>query len=230
MKFARLAMLAILGSTFLLFGAGRTEAQYGFGTHHDIDITALGGTKFGGSIGFNPPATFTPTEGSPESVDKLPIKSSFDYGGAFDYGIWNGFDAEFKWIRQPTELRAHNVDTGETSDVGPAAIDSYQWGFLWDMRDEEAHLIPFTALGLGFTHFGTNGALTDFSNRFSYSVGGGLKYNLTKHVGLRLDVRYAPSRTTQSNAIYETEFGAVQQTVNNHANQGEANIGVFVHF
>jgi opacity protein-like surface antigen len=163
-------------------------------------------------------------------VDSIPIKSSFDYGVLFDYAIWPGFDAEFMWNRQPTELHAFDASTGSSTKIGPANLDMYQFGAAWELRGEEAKLKPFIALGLGFTHFNTNGALTDFGNRFAYSVGGGVKYEASAHVGLRLDVRFSPTRTTQSDVTYVSEFGEFTERVNNHANQGQANVGVIFRF
>ena len=220
---AKACLLAVLLATAGAFGAAAQRSY---------EITPFGGTKFGGQIGFNPPALFTPTGStSSTAVDYLSIKSSFDYGVLFDYGVWPGFGLEFMWNHQPTELRAHDITTNVTSRVGPASLDMYQWGFLWDFRGEQAKLKPFMAMGLGFTHFNTNGALTDFGNRFSYNIGGGVKYNFNRHVGLRLDVRYSPSRTTQAQVEVVDQFGDVfTQTQNAHAKQGQANLGVLFRF
>ena len=196
------------------------------------ELTPFGGTRFGGQIAFNPPALFAPTGStSSTAVDFISIKSSFDYGVLFDYGVWPGFQLEFMWNHQPTELGAHDLITDVTSPVGPATLDMYQWGFLTEFRGDRAKLKPFVVAGLGFTHFNTNGALSDFGNRFAYNIGGGVKYQFDRHVGLRLDVRYSPSRTTQSQVLVQDQFGDVfTQTQNSHAQQGQANLGVIFRF
>jgi len=196
-----------------------------------FEITPFGGTRFGGQITYNPPATYSPPSGSSESVDYIGIKSSFDYGVYADYQLWTGFEPEFMWNRQPTELRAHNADVGGLTDIGSANLDMYQWGALWEIRGEESKLKPFVVFSLGFTHFGTDGVLTGISNRFSYTVGGGVKYEPNSHVGLRLDVRYSPTHTTQQEGYGEDYFGDLYQTeITNKANQGQANIGVIFKF
>jgi opacity protein-like surface antigen len=218
---------AIVLAVFL-FGLGALNAS-AQSSHHEFEITPFGGTRFGGSIAFNPPATYTSGDSS-ETVDYISIKSSFDYGVYADYSIWPGFQAEFMWNRQPTELRAHNAATGGLSDIGSANLDMYHWGPLWELRGEEAKLKPFIALGLGFTHFGDNGELSGIYNRFSYSIGGGVKYEPNSHVGLRADVRYSPTHTTQQLGYYYTYFGEYEGEVTNHANQGQANVGVIFQF
>lgn len=214
----------------LSFGAVKSEAQYTSYGHHEFEVTPFAGTRFGGTIAFNPAATYTSGSTS-ESVDYIGIKSSFDYGVYADYSIWPGFQAEFMFNRQPTELRAHNADSGGLSNIGAANLDMYQLGPVWELRGEEAKLKPFMALGLGFTHFGSNGVLVGINNRFSYSVGGGVKYEPNGHIGLRADVRYSPTHTTQSSGYEEDYFGDVYAVkVTNHANQGQANLGVIFHF
>jgi opacity protein-like surface antigen len=222
----RVVAVAIFILTVGAFNAG---AQSYSTASRDIEVTPFGGTRFGGSINFSPPAEFTTSSGTSE-VDSIPIKSSFDYGLWFDYGIWPGFQAEFLWNRQPTELRAYDASTNSTSDIGSAKLDMYNWGALWELKGEESKLKPYIAMGVGFTHFNTYGALTNFGNKLSYNIGGGVKYEFNQHFGLRADVRYSPTRTTSQEEEFETYFGPVEENVHNHANQGQANIGVIFKF
>jgi opacity protein-like surface antigen len=227
MRISRCVFAVLL---FLSVAALNTSAQFS-PSGHEFEVTPFGGTRFGGQIQFNPPATYTNGTTS-ETVDYIGIKSSIDYGLYADYSIWPSFQAEFMWNRQPTEFRAHNADTGGLSNIGSANLDMYQFGALWEFRSDEAKLRPFAVFGLGFTHFGDNNILQGMSNRFSYSIGGGVKYNLASHVGLRLDVRYSPTHTTQQNGYaYDYYYGgSVPVTYTNKANQGQANIGVIFKF
>jgi len=208
-------------------GATATLAQ----SKHEFEITPYGGTRFGGRITFNPPATYTNSANQTTTLDYIGLKSSFDYGVDVDYTIWPSFQGEFMWNRQPTELRAHDAVFGGLTDIGSANLDMYQGGILWELHGQEAKLKPFIAMGLGFTHFGTYGVLTGMNYRFAYNIGGGVKYALGSHVGLRLDVRYSPTHTTQQSGYeYDYYYGAVPVTITNKANQGQANIGVIFKF
>ena len=207
-------------------GATATLAQ----SQHEFEITPYGGTRFGGRIRFNPPASYS-NGTQTTTLDYIGLKSSFDYGVDVDYSIWPSFQGEFMWNRQPTELRAHDAVFGGLTDIGSANLDMYQWGVLWELHGEEAKLKPFIAMGLGFTHFGTYGVLTGMNYRFAYNIGGGVKYEPNSHIGLRLDVRYSPTHTTQeSGYAYDYYYGTVPVTITNKANQGQANIGVIFKF
>jgi opacity protein-like surface antigen len=197
-----------------------------------FEITPFAGSRFGGSIDLS-----TSTVGTPV-VDYLNIKSSVSYGAIFDYTLWDNFQPEFMWNRQPTELSAHYPANNSIADVSGTDLDMFQFGFLYSFRRPRAKLKPFIAGGLGFTHFeylsstaAANGLVPDFNNRFSYNLGVGVKYFFNKYVGLRLEGRWSPSRTTSSPQEYCDEFdNCYLANAANHAEQGQANVGLIIRF
>lgn len=202
---------------FLACVAPSARAQKGF------EVTPFGGSRFGGIVGVSSSNTTT-------NFDYLTIKSSVNYGVILDYNLWDNFQPEFMWNRQPTELAGHDVATGIRTDLTSATLDMYQFGFLFSLRSPEARLKPFIVGGLGFTHYGSNGTLY-FTDRFSYNLGIGAKYFFNKHVGLRLEARWSPSRTTTSPQEYCDQFGfCYQANAANHAEQGQANLGIIFRF
>lgn len=221
----RLQRMAWIGLLALLGGASSARAQYDFGySHRNVEITPFGGSRFGGVIDLNPSPTNT--------FDYLRIKSTWDYGVMGDVDIWPGMQAEFMWNREPSQLDAHNFSNGTFSPAGDATLDMYQWGILVGLRPPEAKLVPFFVGSLGFTHYSAKQVTLGFSNGFSYSIGGGVKYFFAKHVGLRLDVRYSPSRTTNSTGeVCDPFLGfCYPATLPNYAHQGQANLGVIFRF
>jgi hypothetical protein len=74
-------------------------------------------------------------------------------------------------------------------------------------RSRETRLRPYAAGSIGFTHsFNTNG--NPSNTAFSYSLGGGAKYYLTSHLGLRVDLRYLPTYGSSSTeTICDPFFG-----------------------
>lgn len=186
---------------------------------HEVEITPFGGARFGGVIDVNT-----------TSVDYLPIKSSWNYGIIADYTIWPQFQAEFEFNHQPTKLEQHVVATGETQPLSSAAIDLFHWGFNFSLKPPDAKLQPFIVAGLGFTHFKADDELP-FSTRFSYNLGLGAKYFFSRHVGLRAEARWSPSRTTTQNQVFfDPFFGPQVVAVSSHAEQGQANIGIIFRF
>ena len=210
-KFLLSLSLAML---FLPLAGSVAHAQSRF------EVTPFYGTRFGGHIDVNA-----------GPVDYLQIKSGMNYGVMGDVSVWRHFYFEFMWNRQPTTLSAHDANTGVLTTVAPnATIDMYQFGALYQFRSYDAKFRPFIVGGAGFAHINSQGVL-DFSNRFTFNFGAGVKYFFASHVGLRAEVRYSPFRTTESQGIYcDPFFGCFPTLYPNYAQQGQANAGLIFRF
>ena len=201
---------ALFLSSLLIVPAARAQ--------HEFEVTPFGGSRFGGVIDLNSSIANT-------QADYYAIKSSWDYGVLADYTIFPQFQAEFMFNHQPTDLDQHLVATDTKSFLTSADLDMYHFGFLFSLKPEEKKMQPFIVGGLGFTHFKADDDLP-FSNRFSYNLGLGMKYFFSRHVGLRLEARWSPTRTTTSPELVETFFGPQLIGVTSHAEQGQANLGL----
>lgn len=201
---------------FLLAGGASIASAQG-----NFEVAPYFGGKFGGRVQFNSPF-----------VDYDKIKSSGDFGVLFGYNVWDTFQAEFMWNRQPTTISAHNLSNNSFSTIGNTNMDMYQFDILYPFRSREAKFRPFFGAGMGWTHFGNGDNLIGFSNRFSYNLGGGVKYFFTQLFGLRLDVRYLATRTTPTTSQQCDPFSGLCFTVQTtaHAKQGEANLGLIFRF
>jgi opacity protein-like surface antigen len=206
---------------FLMFTACAAQAQ------REFEITPFAGTRFGGYIDLS-------QQGNP-NVDSLKIKSSVNYGIMGDVTFWQNFQGEFMWNRQPTSLSSHNPNDNTYAFLSNMNLDMYQFDVLYQFLSPDSKLRPFVVGGLGFSHFGVQSvggqSILPFSNRFAYNIGGGVKYFLSDHWGLRAEIRWSPSHTTQGLATYcDPYFGCGPTTVSNKAEQGQANIGVIYRF
>ena len=140
---------------------------------------------------------------------------------------------EFMWNRQPTEINAHSLFDGSVTPISSSNLDEYQFDILYQFRSAESKLRPFAVAGLGFTHWSNIQDLgLGFSNTFSYNIGGGVKYFLNDHWGVRAEVRWSPSHTTQGiQNVCDPFFGFCSPAqVANRTNQGQANIGIIYRF
>lgn len=195
---------------------------------HEFEVTPFGGARFGGIIDFT-----NSIEGPTNSnVDYYTIKSSVNYGIMGDYTVFSSiprFQLEFMWNHQPTDLDEHIFQTNTKQFLTSADLDQFEWGFNYTFRDPSKKIRPYVVGGLGFTHFRSGGNLP-FDNKFAYNLGVGAKYFFTSHVGVRVEGRWAPSRTTTGVQEFLTPFGVEEVGVSNHAEQGEANAGIIFRF
>lgn len=212
----------------LAWGATSALAQQSF--TQKIELTPFAGVKVGGKINVT---GGTPCTSSP-CIDNVLIKSGVDYGGIFDYSLWDNFQFEFLWMRQPTVLSTHDAISGSVNQITTSKLDTYTFGATYAFRNPDAPVKPFITGGIGWTNFtnihNPNNVDLGFSNGLTYTIGGGAKYYFSRHIGLRADVRYLYVRTTPSSSIQCGFVGCFQVPTHNHANQGAANLGVIVRF
>ena len=198
-------VLAIMGST--------AYAQNRF------EIEPFVGARFGGRIIINTP-----------DVDYLPIDTSLNWGFTTGVGIIPHLFGEFMWNRQTTTLSAHDILLGQTVPLTTHAhLDLYHIGLIYEFWTA-GMLRPFVAGGIGITHFDSHGVLS-FDNRFSYNLGGGVKYLFAPQVALRAELRWSPSRTTASSSTFcDPTLGCFTTPITHHAQQGQADIGLEFRF
>ncbi|HEV2289184.1 MAG TPA: hypothetical protein VGR81_09555 [Candidatus Acidoferrales bacterium] len=195
-----------------------------------IEITPFGGAKFGGKINVT---GYT----SNANVDNVFIKSGIDYGVIADYSIWDSFAVEFMMVRQPTTYSEQDFTTiPPTKDfLANGTLGTYTFGGAYTFRSG-SNIRPFVAGGVGWTNFGNLDSqptklYVGFNNKVAYNLGGGVKYYFSKYLGLRFDMRWMASRTTPNQSTYcSGYYGCGTYAGSYKANQGEANLGLILHF
>jgi Outer membrane protein beta-barrel domain len=152
-----------------------------------------------------PVSVFTNTGGATVPVDQLRVNDSLAFGTFLDYNLTENSQLEFMWNRNNTSYSAHDVLTDSYFNAYHSDIDQYQFGALYMFRNSEVRLRPYVAGSVGFTH-DSNSNGTPNRTEFSYSLGGGVKYYLSRHLGLRGDIRYLPTYGSSSNGTYCDPF------------------------
>lgn len=217
-------------AAFLLMGV-YTSAQGKF------EVTPFIGYETSGSY---PLDVLSNTGGPLALVDNLRVNDALSYGSFLDYNLSENFQLEFMWDRNNTSYSAHDITTQAYYKAYDSDIDQFQFGGLYMFRGSEHRLRPYVAASLGFTH-DSNGNLTTSGsapagttpNRtaFSYSVGGGVKYYLNRHVGLRGDIRFLPTYGSSSYGEYcDPFFGCYNAKVHNFLDRGNFVGGVIFRF
>lgn len=177
------------------------------------------GSRFGGNIALNTP-----------DVDYLKINPSLNWGVNAGARVAPHLFGEFMWNRQTTTLSAHDIPTNQLVPLtNHAHLDMYQGSLLYEIW-ASSRIRPFVVGGIGVTHFDSKGILS-FDNRFSYNLGGGVKYLFAPPLALRAELRWSPSRTTSSSTVFCDPFlGCFTTSVSSHAEQWQANIGIEFRF
>ncbi len=120
---------------------------------------------------------------------QVSITDNQNYGLSFVYTVpfGKGVQVEAFWLRQQSSLNLQ-----ERGDFGKKKlfdIDTHymQIGGIYGVRNK--NWMPFGSMSFGLTLFHPQSFQYSDEWQFSITVGGGLKYYLTRHFGLRLQAR-----------------------------------------
>lgn len=148
---------------------------------HRFELQPFVGYKWGGSLHLAP---------NIQTIGEVNFKSSVNYGfSATYYGLPN-WGLEFMWNRQPTKA----VGTLNNGTTFPKQIslnlDEYHGNVLITLADDDKKFKPFILAGMGATIGSGAGNST---TKFSFGVGGGIKYFFSEHLGVRTQMRWSPT-------------------------------------
>jgi outer membrane protein with beta-barrel domain len=216
MKIRTLLFAVALSS---LLTAISTNAQQKF------ELTPFVGYETSGSY---PVSGFAGSGATTIPIDRLRANGATAWGAFLDYGLTENFQPEFMWERNNTSYSARNILTNSYFDAFHSNIDQFQFGGLYMLRNSEHVLRPYAAASIGFTHeFNSNGN----SNRtaFAWSIGGGVKYSVTRHIGFRGDARYLPTYGSTSQGQYcDPFFGCYTANIHNYLHRGSFTGGIIL--
>ena len=204
-----------------LFTSHSIQAQGRF------EVTPFAGYETSGSY---PISVFASNGEVAAPINKLRVNDALSYGTFLGFNLTENSQLEFMWDRNNTSYSARNALTGDYFKAYDSDIDQYQFGGLYMLRNSEHRLRPYIAGSLGFTH-DSNSNGTPNRTEFSYSIGGGVKYYVNRHVGFRGDARFMPTYGSSSNATYcDPFFGCYSAKVSHYLNRGNFVGGILFRF
>lgn len=127
------------------------------------------------------------------------------YGGsgAFRLGDNIHFFGDFSFAH----LISESVATGTGSTIGASAkLANYGGGVDFSFRSSSSKLRPYVTAGLGIGHFSVSGdgISATLDNALYGEIGGGVRYHLGEHWGLKPEVRYVHYSGATSSLINAT--------------------------
>jgi len=129
-------------------------------------------------------------------LSRINIDSSIAYGATATFNPTEYMGLEFLWNQQPTNASGV-LFSGRTypQKIG-TTLDQFHGNFLFSLLGHEnARVEPFVLFGLGATDMRGSGTST---TKFSWAMGGGVKYFVSRHIGFRVQARYTRPICTQA--------------------------------
>jgi hypothetical protein len=142
--------------------------------------------------------------------------SDLTVGGGFAWGIQGArlftpqWGAEALWMQQAS---GYEVETGGgASDFFTMTVRQLHGDVLYHFGSAAAPLRPFVFGGLGATFFSADDLESE--TKFSFGLGGGIKYFRWDAIGVRAHVRYTPTMLNdEGSADFCDPFGFCQDAL-----------------
>jgi hypothetical protein len=183
-----------------------------------IEITPFVGYESSGSY---------PLE-DPTAVQSMRADAGRTFGFFADVRLMQNVQGEFYWVGNRTTYSQQSAATGAYGDAFTTRIDQYQFGALYHLRDRDHSWRPYLAGSLGFTH-DSNGGTAANRTAFGIGLGGGIKFEPSRHFGLRADARWMPTYGSSGLGLTCDEYyGCYQDTVANYLQRFNAVMGLVI--
>jgi Outer membrane protein beta-barrel domain len=200
---------ALFGLTLLLLPAA-SHAQSG-----RFELTPMAGYRLEGDFDARRSDAFDPRF-------NVKVDESAVYGGRFDIPLSPNWQLEILANRQQARFVSDRGLFTSPAILGDVDLTTVQAGFL--LQWGEGQVNPFIAAAAGLTRIDPKFDALSSDDRFSVSLGGGVKIFFSPHVGLRLEARgYWTDLDTENQGrdLFDTDSSL---------SQGEGSAGLIVAF
>jgi len=156
-----------------------------FGFAQKIEVTGYGGGQINGGLDL-----------STTLFQRIEVGNGANYGVILGYLAGEHAGIEFQWNRNQADTTAEPLGGGPGVKIFTLNSNQYMGNFLLHFKPREARMRPFVFFGLGANHLSADRNGVDSTTKFAWALGGGAKYNIGKHFGLRGQIRWAPTYIT----------------------------------
>jgi Outer membrane protein beta-barrel domain len=183
-----------------------------------FELTPTVSYRFGGTLSGSD---------SPLFNTDLKVDDSAAYGVTFDIPLSSRIQLELLANRQSSQLRFDNGLFGGSSGVADIDVTYYHVGMLWQWGNDR--ITPFFTASLGVGNIDPKVPGASAENRFSGSLGGGVKVLFSDSVGLRFEGRGFFSDLGSNNSHHDHGCDYYSDSCyGNDFSQGQASIGLIL--
>jgi opacity protein-like surface antigen len=125
--------------------------------------------------------------------NRIDIQNGLNYGVSVGYLISEHAGVEFIWNHNHADTLAQSISGGVDRKVFGLNTNQYLGDFLMHFKDRDSRLRPFVLFGAGATNLAPDRSHVNSTTRFAWVFGGGVKYNFSKHLGVRLQAKWSPT-------------------------------------
>lgn len=158
---------------------------------HSFEITGYGGGQINGGIDF-----------STTRFSRLEVQNGANYGVIVGYLLGEHGGAEFQWNQNKADANGQTRSGAPSTKLFELKQNQYMGNFVFHFKPREAKARPYFLVGLGANSLTADRSGVEGTTKFSWALGGGIKYNIGQHFGIRTQIRYSPTYITSTDSGY----------------------------
>jgi len=149
---------------------------------------------------------------------RIDVQNGVNYGVTAGYLFGEHMGLEFQWNRNKSGTTGQPIGGGNSIKLFDLTSNQYMGNFLFHLADKETKMRPFAFFGLGANALSPDASGVRGATRFVFSLGGGAKYNMSEHWGLRGQFKWSPTyiTTTDGGIWCDPFFGGCWVIGNDH--------------
>jgi opacity protein-like surface antigen len=126
--------------------------------------------------------------------NRIDVQNGVNYGVSASYAIGSKYTAvEFMWNHNAANTVAQPTSGGADLKLFSLTSNQFLGDFVVHFKDNESRLRPFVLLGAGATNLAPDRSHVSSITRFAWVFGGGVKYNFSNHLGVRIQAKWSPT-------------------------------------
>jgi len=139
---------------------------------------------------------------STSAFNRFEVANGLSYGISLGYLLGEHYGVEFAWNKNNADVRAQPIGGFSSIRLFSMSQNQYLGNFLLHFTPRDERVRPYLLFGLGANALDPQVHGVSGSTRFVYALGGGAKYNVSRHFGLRGQFKWSPTYITSTSAGY----------------------------
>jgi hypothetical protein len=158
---------------------------------------------------------------------RVVVDASPSYGASFGVRLQEDGLVEIRWARQDSYV--HSQDVGLTPPRRRVILDQFHGDFSREYIVDEWRrwARPFVLLSVGATHI--SGSTESNFTRFSFGIGGGVRFYPSRHVGFKIQAEWLPV-LVDPQVAFICGAGCIVHAGGSLSSQGEVFVGPILRF
>ena len=147
-----------------------------------IEVTPFFGGQTNGGLDVSTPV-----------FSRLEVQNGLSYGISAAYLVGNYGGVEFTWNHNASDTVAQFTGGGNSPKLFTLNTNQYLAYYVIHLKDRSSAVRPFLLVGLGAANLTPSRSNLDSRTRFAWAFGGGVKYNFSPHLGVRIQAKTSPT-------------------------------------